>query len=235
MPRFFVPFDSAHVSSPLPLPADAVHHAMRVLRLRQDDRVEIFNGRGTSIAGTIRFAPDYAEVLPIEVIRQPRGLGLTLLQALVSNEKMDWIIEKACELGYSKILIFPPERGEIKLSAEKAAKRVERWRKIALSACQQCGLNYLPEIDFCANLNDAASKAEGLKFVLSPLGQLNKQAEKPSSVCFVVGPEGGLSPREIDMLTEKGFLNLKLGSRILRTETAAIAAASFAQTLWGDF
>ena len=120
-------------------------------------------------------------------------------------------------------------------TGEKALKRVERWNKIAVSACQQCGENYLPNIRFCTNLKDAVSSAEGLKFVLSPIGKTYDSSEVPNVVTFAVGPEGGLSPKEIDALIDCGFYSRKLGNRILRTETAAIAAASFAQTLWGDF
>lgn len=235
MPRFYYFFDSADVNAPLVLPPEAVHHAMRVLRMRQGDAVEIFNGKGCAVKGTIRFATDFAEVIPQEVIMQPRGLKLILLQALVANEKMDWIIEKACELGHAEIAVFPAERGEVRLTGEKALKRVERWNKIAVSACQQCGENYLPNIRFCTNLKDAVSSAEGLKFVLSPIGKTYDSSEVPNVVTFAVGPEGGLSPKEIDALIDCGFYSRKLGNRILRTETAAIAAASFAQTLWGDF
>ena len=123
----------------------------------------------------------------------------------------------------------------MRLTGEKALKRVERWNKIAVSACQQCGENYLPNIRFCTNLKDAVSSAEGLKFVLSPIGKTYDSSEVPNVVTFAVGPEGGLSPKEIDALIDCGFYSRKLGNRILRTETAAIAAASFAQTLWGDF
>ena len=235
MPRFYYFFDSADVNAPLVLPPEAGHHAMRVLRMRQGDAVEVFNGKGCAVKGTIRFATDFAEVIPQEVIMQPRGLKLVLLQALVANEKMDWIIEKACELGYAEIAVFPSERGEVRLTGEKALKRVERWNKIAVSACQQCGENYLPNIRFCTNLKDAVSSAEGLKFVLSPIGKTYDSSEVPNVVTFAVGPEGGLSPKEIDALIDCGFYSRKLGNRILRTETAAIAAASFAQTLWGDF
>ena len=144
MPRFYYFFNSADTEAPLVLPPEAVHHAMRVLRMRQGDVVEVFNGKGCAVKGTIRFATDFAEVIPQEVIMQPRGLKLVLMQALVANEKMDWIIEKACELGYAEIAVFPSDRGEVRLTGEKAVKRVERWNKIAVSACQQCGENYLP-------------------------------------------------------------------------------------------
>ena len=116
MPRFYYFFESADTEAPLVLPPEAVHHAMRVLRMRQGDAVEVFNGKGCAVKGTIRFATDFAEVIPQEVIMQPRGLKLVLMQALVANEKMDWIIEKACELGYAEIAVFPSERGEVRLS-----------------------------------------------------------------------------------------------------------------------
>lgn len=235
MPRFYYFFESADTEAPLVLPPEAVHHAMRVLRMRQGDAVEVFNGKGCAVKGTIRFATDFAEVIPQEVIMQPRGLKLVLMQALVANEKMDWIIEKACELGYAEIAVFPSERGEVRLTCEKAVKRVERWNKIAVSACQQCGENYLPNIRFCSSLKDSAAHAEGLKFVLSPIGKTYDSPDTPTAVTFAVGPEGGLSPKEINTLIESGFYSCKLGNRVLRTETAALAAASFAQTLWGDF
>ena len=235
MPRFYYFFNSADTEAPLVLPPEAVHHAMRVLRMRQGDVVEVFNGKGCAVKGTIRFATDFAEVIPKEVIMQPRGLKLVLMQALVANEKMDWIIEKACELGYAEIAVFPSDRGEVRLTGEKAVKRVERWNKIAVSACQQCGENYLPNIRFCTSLKEAAAYAEGLKFVLSPVSKTYDSSEVPAAVTFAIGPEGGLSPKEIEILVDDGFYSRKLGSRVLRTETAAIAAASFAQTLWGDF
>lgn len=235
MPRFYYFFESADTEAPLVLPPEAVHHAMRVLRMRQGDAVEVFNGKGCAVKGTIRFATDFAEVIPQEVIMQPRGLKLVLMQALVANEKMDWIIEKACELGYAEIAVFPSERGEVRLTCEKAVKRVERWNKIAVSACQQCGENYLSNIRFCSSLKDAAAHTEGLKFVLSPIGKTYDSPDTPTAVTFAVGPEGGLSPKEINTLIESGFYSCKLGNRVLRTETAALAAASFAQTLWGDF
>lgn len=235
MPRFYHFFDPADLNGVLPLEPDAVHHAMRVLRMRQGDSVEVFNGKGWSLIGKIRFATDYAEVIPEEVLEEPRGLRLTLLQALVANEKMDWIIEKACELGYTKVVVFQSERSEVRLNAEKAEKRLERWKKIAVSACQQCGENYLPEIFFCRDIKEAASHSEGLKLSLSPGGNPGKQNSSPEAVTFAVGPEGGLSPKELDHLTDTGFYCRKLGNRVLRTETAAIAAASYARTLWGDF
>lgn len=235
MPRFFVPFSDAEAGKPIVLPSESVHHAMRVLRLRQDDKVEVFNGRGLSAQGPIHFAADYAEVVPEEIKQSERGLRLILLQALVSNEKMDWIVEKACELGYCKIIAFPADRSEIRLTSEKAAKRLERWNKIAVSACKQCGEDFLPEIVYEPSLKSAAKKAEGLRIMLSPSAHPRSEDEEIRAVTFAVGPEGGFSDSEMKMLLSTDFTGKRLGARILRTETAAIAAASYAQTLWGDF
>lgn len=235
MPRFYVPFPGAEVGKPIVLPSESVHHAMRVLRLRQDDKVEVFNGRGLSAKGPIHFAADYAEVVPEKIERSERSLRLILLQSLVSNEKMDWIVEKACELGYSKIVVFPADRSEIRLTSEKTAKRLERWGKIAVSACKQCGEDFLPDIVYAPGLKEAAGLAEGLCIMLSPSAQARDEDEKILAVTFAVGPEGGFSDNEIKTLTGAGFAGKRLGARVLRTETAAIAAASYAQTLWGDF
>ena len=235
MPRFYVPFPDAEVGKPIVLPSESVHHAMRVLRLRQDDKVEVFNGRGLCAKGPIHFAADYAEVVPEEIKQSERGLRLILLQSLVSNEKMDWIVEKACELGYSKIVVFPADRSEIRLTSEKAAKRLERWNKIAVSACKQCGEYFLPEIVFKSSLKSAAEEAEGLRIMLSPSAQTRSEDEEIRAVTFAVGPEGGFSDGEMNTLLGAGFTGKRLGARVLRTETAAIAAASYAQTLWGDF
>ena len=235
MPRFYVPFKSAESGTPIPLPEDSVHHAMRVLRLRQGDEVEVFNGRGCSAKGIIQFAKNYAEVIPEYVSTDKPGLRLILLQSLVANEKMDWIIEKACELGYEKIIVFPASRSETRLTRDRLEKRLERWKKITVSACKQCGSNILPEIRYTTSIQDASLQGDGLKLVLAPAANNSSLPSVCDTITFAVGPEGGLSLEEIKILEEAGFLGKRLGNRILRTETAAIAAASYARTLWGDF
>ncbi len=147
------------------------------------------------------------------------------MQALVANEKMDWIIERLASSVMRRSL-FSVRARRSALDLRKAVKRVERWNKIAVSACQQCGENYLPNIRFCSSLKDAAAHTEGLKFVLSPIGKTYDSPDTPTAVTFAVGPEGGLSPKEINTLIESGFYSCKLGNRVLRTETAALAAAS---------
>ena len=187
MPRFYIPNTTFQIGEEVVLPQESVHHAMRVLRMRDGDEAELFDGRGTSAKGTIHFAKDFASVKVLGTTVAPENsLRIVLLQSLVSNEKMDWIIEKACELDVSEVIVFPADRSEVKLAADKLSKRMERWQ--------------------------------------------NK--DKVESVSFVIGPEGGLSPREINLLEEKGFKPQQLGKLVFRTETAGIVAASYAHTLW---
>lgn len=166
---------------------------------------------------------------------QPRGLKLVLMQALVANEKMDWIIEKACELGYAEIAVFPSERGEVRLTCEKAVKRVERWNKIAVSACQQCGENYLPNIRFCSSLKDAAAHAEGLKFVLTRSERLTILLTLRQRSHSPWGLKAAYLRKEINTLIESGFYSCQTRQQSPKNRNGALAAASFAQTLWGDF
>ena len=112
---------------------------MRVLRMREDDEAELFDGNGKSAKGTIHFAKDFASVKILETaFTQENSLKIVLLQSLVSNEKMDWIVEKACELGVTELIVFPADRSEVKLIGDKLLKRIERWNKIVVSACKQC-------------------------------------------------------------------------------------------------
>ncbi len=237
MPRFYTPDAELAVNSEIELPSGATHHAMHVLRLREGDEVEVFNGKGCSATGTIHFAEDFASILISAVNKQDtESLRIILLQALVSNDKMDWIVEKACETGVNKLVIFSPARSDIKLNKEKINSRLERWNKVAVSACEQCGRNMLPGIVFCPSLKEASSLAEGLKIILHPHSKSTKLPKDAiMAVSFLVGPEGGFTDQEVDLAKKQGFLPKQLGNLILRTETAGIVAASYAQTLWGVF
>lgn len=236
MPRFYVPDVSYEIGSEIPLPPSSVHHAMRVLRMREGDEAEIFDGKGNSARGKIHFSKDYASVFIEKISHEENDtLKIVLAQSLVSNEKMDWIVEKACELGVSKLIVFPAERSEIKLTGEKLEKRLQRWSKIILSSCEQCKRNSLLDIRFLPSLKSLSDDIVCERnYVLCPSSP-NTEKESlavPKSVMFVIGPEGGLSNNEISLLLEKGFLRKQLGDLVLRTETAGIVAAAYAQTLW---
>lgn len=234
MPRFYVPDIAYKVGEEVVLPPEAIHHAMRVLRMREDDEAELFDGNGKSAKGTIHFAKDFASVKILETaFTQENSLKIVLLQSLVSNEKMDWIVEKACELGVTELIVFPADRSEVKLIGDKLLKRIERWNKIVVSACKQCKRSALLKVSWLPSLQDFNPEGIQKNFIMIPQATLSEKAEKKiESVSFAIGPEGGLSQREIQLLMEKGFEPKQLGQFVFRTETAGIVAASYAHTLW---
>lgn len=244
MPRFYCP-------PPLPLggsfdlPPDAAHHAARVLRLREGNRVEIFDGLGNECHGVIAELGGkrvvVGEIAAVNANRES-PLPVMLAQALSSSEKMDWVIQKATELGVTEIQPLDTERSVARLSPERAAKRLEHWRQVAISACEQCGRNVLPEIH--APLDIMAWLQQGLvqqppaaKFILLPQGaaSLHSQPKPQGKVVLLIGAEGGFTQAESDSALRCGFTPVRLGARVLRTETAAVAGLAALQTLWGDF
>ena len=242
MPRFYC-------TPPLPasgsfdLPPDAAHHAARVLRLREGDRVEIFDGLGNECQGVIADLSGkrviVGSIIASNVDRES-PLQVVLAQALSSSEKMDWVIQKATELGVAEIQPLATERSVAKLSAERAEKRLEHWQQIAISACEQCGRNVLPKIhaplDIMVWLQQMRA-ATNSKFILLPEGStsLQAQAKPQGGVTLLVGAEGGFTQAESDTALRCGFFPIRMGARVLRTETAAIAGLAALQTLWGDF
>jgi 16S rRNA (uracil1498-N3)-methyltransferase len=242
MPRFYCTPPLPH-SGLFELPTEAAHHAARVLRLREGDRVEMFDGLGNACTGIIaELAGKRVVVGGIAASRADREspLQITLAQALSSSEKMDWVIQKATELGVAKIQPLDTERSVARLSAERAAKRLEHWRQVAISACEQCGRNLLPEIhaplDIMAWLQQIRATPDS-KFILLPEGaaSLHAQSKPRGSVVLLIGAEGGFTGAESDSALHCDFTPIRLGARVLRTETAAVAGLAALQTLWGDF
>ncbi len=242
MPRFYCP-------PPLPssgcfdLPPEAAHHASRVLRLREGDRVEIFDGQGNESRGVIaEIGGKRVTVGELAATGSEREspLRTILAQAMASSEKMDWVVQKAVELGATEIQPLDTERSVAKLSAERAAKRMEHWRQVAISACEQCGRNVLPEIhaplDIMAWLRRMQDAPE-TKLILLPQGasSLHALPQPQSGVVLLIGAEGGFAPAESESALNCGFTPVRMGARVLRTETAAVAGLAALQTLWGDF
>lgn len=242
MPRFYCP-------PPLPtggtfdLPPEAAHHAARVLRLREGDRVEMFDGLGNACHGVINEVGGKRVVVgQIAAINAGREspLRVTLAQAMSSSEKMDWVVQKATELGVAEIQPLDTERSVARLSAERAAKRLEHWRQVAVSACEQCGRNLLPEIhaplDIMTWLRQM-KESPGTKLILLPQGaaSLHDQPKPQGGVTLLIGAEGGFAEAENAAALHCGFTPIRLGARVLRTETAAVAGLAALQTLWGDF
>ncbi|MGH8182819.1 MAG: 16S rRNA (uracil(1498)-N(3))-methyltransferase [Rhodanobacteraceae bacterium] len=228
----------------LPLPASAAQHALRVLRLKPGDPVTLFNGDGHQYPARLLTADPRAARVRIETVESPlreSPLRLTLLQSLARGEKMDWIVQKATELGAAAIVPLVSERSEVRLDAARSEKRLGHWRAIAVAACEQCGRNEVPAIGApiapAAWLRSAAAAEPGARWMLQPGGATRLRAFAPhaTSMTLAVGPEGGFGDGDIRSLRQAGFHALTLGPRILRTETAGIAAIAGLQALYGDF
>src|SRR5579875_549836 len=227
----------------LPLPNAAAQHALRVLRLKPGDRMVLFHGDGNQyparLTGKLREPSVRVEAVESPMRESP--LRATLLQALARGEKMDWIIQKATELGAARIVPVACERSEVKLDAARGGKRLEHWRAVAIAACEQCGRNVVPEIDapipLERHLATESAKQSGARWMLHPgnTTRVRDLEPTPSMVTLAVGPEGGFGDTDLAALRQAGYRELALGPRVLRTETAGVAALAALQTLYGDF
>jgi 16S rRNA (uracil1498-N3)-methyltransferase len=220
----------------------AAHHLTRVLRLAHGDSVIVFDGRGHEYPAVIERIGKSAVTLRVgdpEWVDRESPLAITLAQGISSGERMDFTVQKAVELGIAAIQPLATERSVVKLGGERAVKRVEHWRGIAIAACEQSGRNVVPEVYPVMSLTAWLAQVPrgALRLTLSP-GAASTLRELPrpaGAIVLLVGPEGGLSPREQDDAKAAGFSALRLGPRVLRTETAALAALAAMQATWGDF
>ncbi|MGD2138990.1 MAG: 16S rRNA (uracil(1498)-N(3))-methyltransferase [Burkholderiales bacterium] len=243
--RFYIP-DKLGSGAEVRLPAEIAHHAIKALRLGMGDPVILFDGLGGEYEASIcRIDRDLvvARTGPFVDNDTESPLELTLAQGISSGERMDFTIQKAVELGISAIQPLATERSVVKLTAERAARKYEHWRKLAIAATQQCGRNRLVDIAEPQRLHDWLGQCtvdtgeDELRLLLAPDGQtgLNNLAPQVRRIVLLVGPEGGLAPGEIAAAQRRGFQAVRMGPRVLRTETAAMAALAAIQLRWGDF
>ena len=242
MPRFYCP-PPIPLSGEMELPVPAAHHATRVLRLHAGDTIQLFDGEGNERQGRIASVEGKRVVISslteTNVVRES-PLRVLLAQSMTSSEKMDWIIQKATELGATEIQPLDTERSVARLSMERTAKRMSHWRQVVISACEQCGRNVLPEIHAPVEIMtwlQQMQKQPDSKFVLLPDGpaSMRNQAKPSERIVLLIGAEGGLTESESNTAIQCGFNPIGMGNRILRTETAAIAGLAAIQTLWGDY
>lgn len=237
-PRFFVPM----VLSPgaeIELPERAARH-VAVLRLRLGDAVTLFNGVGGEFAAElIRVSKDAARARLVSerTIERESPLAITLAQCVSSGDRMDVTLQKSTELGVARIVPLASERSIVRLSQERADRRVAHWRGVVTAACEQCGRNRVPEVaaimDFDTFL--ASTTGDALRLLLAPDAVQDLKILDPvRAVTLLVGPEGGLSPGEWRRAEGSGFVPVRFGPRVLRTETAPLAAIAAMQALWGD-
>ncbi|MBI5598275.1 MAG: 16S rRNA (uracil(1498)-N(3))-methyltransferase [Deltaproteobacteria bacterium] len=223
---------------------DEFRHLKNVLRLGPGDEVTLFNGRGLEFEGKIEsIGRDFARVR-IEretVCRRESPINVVLLQGLVKGGKPELIVQKAVELGVNGIIFYTAERAVPKFDKERAEKKAERLMKVAIGALKQCGRAMLPEIGFRAGFNEAVGGWEDfLKIALYEgektrrIKDVLKAGVRKDGIVIIVGPEGGLSDAEVAEARKRGFMPVSLGPRILRAETAAIAAMGILQYELGD-
>ena len=235
--------------SPLALNADiqlsesAAAHATRALRLNVGDNAIIFNGDGFDYDCTLTSVKKNmvtATITGANAINNEPPLDITLLQGISSGDRMDFTIQKAVELGVKKIQPINSQRSVVKLTQDRAEKRIEHWQNVAISACEQSGRAFVPKVLPPLSLENWLSQNpydNTLRILLNPVGAKRlTEIEKPAATIeLLIGAEGGLSQAEIDLASSQHFQSIVLGPRILRTETAALTATSVMQALWGDF
>lgn len=240
LPRFYCRealSPGAHVELPEPV----ARHAVRVLRLPPGAPMILFDGRGGEYLAHIeRIERDrvYAELAAWRDIERESPLRVTLVQALQAGEKMDFTIQKAVELGIRDIVPVESRRSVMRLAGERAAKRGAHWQGVVASACEQCGRNQVPIVAPLEKLERwlARPAPAGLRLMLAPDAEQTLAEIPPASeVQLLIGAEGGLDPQEMIAARQAGFMPVRLGPRILRTETAGLAALAVMQALWGDF
>lgn len=235
--------DELPANQSLELVGDRAHYLRNVLRVKVGQTITVFDARGTeAVADVMRLTKNVA-LLQISRQLEPLAespLPVDLIQAIAKSDAMDLIIQKATELGISRIRPVMTEHSVVRLDVERARRRLEHWLRIARSACEQCGRHYLPAIDLPRPLVEVLddNSDPGLRLLLDPEADRSLAQRldgTPYGPChLLVGPEGGLSRQDLASARRAGFEGSSLGPRVLRVETAAITACALAQAHWGD-
>ena len=243
IPRIYLPVTLA-TDSIVALSTDAAHHVARVLRLEVGAAVCLFNGEGGeyhAVLHSINKSQVYAQISSYSPRDAESPLQVTLAQGIPRGERMDYTLQKAVELGVTRIAPLFSDRCEVRLQGERLDKRLHHWQGIIISACEQCGRTRIPPLTNPMTLQPWLSTSNlsdgGLHLVLDPraphsLAHYTKPAD--NNITLLIGPEGGLSDTEITAAEDAGFTRMRVGPRILRTETAGIAVLAALQSMWGD-
>jgi 16S rRNA (uracil1498-N3)-methyltransferase len=238
VPRFYVdaPLRAGGVCT---LSEDAAHHAVHVLRLREGEPVTLFNGRGGEFSARIasmqrlKIALDILQHRPLE---RESPLRVTLVQGMSAGEKMDSTVRKAVELGVAEVQPVLAARSVARPKGDRAENRRAHWQKVVIAACEQCGRNRIPEVHALLPLQDYRAAGEATKVLLAPSSELpfSRVVAQGTSFILAAGPEAGFTADEEATLASAGFVPASLGPRVLRTETAAVAALAALSALRGD-
>lgn len=240
MPRFYVDF-ALSPDSVVELPDNVVRH-LNVLRVKNTEEIVLFNGNGKAypaLPEVLEKRRASVRILREEATDNESPLNITLVQAVSAAERMDFTLQKSVELGVAEIRPVISERCVVRLSGERAEKRVTRWQEIVVSACEQSGRNIVPKVlpltTYAQALQQLPQETTKLLMSLNRAQKLGDVRPQSGKVVFMVGPEGGWTEKEEQQAFDAGFQSVTLGKRVLRTETASLAAIAAMQTLWGDF
>ncbi len=240
MPRFYVDF-ALSPDSVVELPDNVVRH-LNVLRVKNTEEIVLFNGNGKAypaLPEVLEKRRASVRILREEAMDNESPLNITLVQAVSAAERMDFTLQKSVELGVAEIRPVISERCVVRLSGERAEKRVARWQEIVVSACEQSGRNIVPKVlpltTYAQALQQLPQETTKLLMSLNRAQKLSDIRPQSGKVVFMVGPEGGWTEKEEQQAFDAGFQSVTLGKRVLRTETASLAAIAAMQTLWGDF
>lgn len=247
-PRFYYPNLPTN-KGVLNLSAPIRHHALNVLRLKKNDWIALFDGQGQEVTAQILNLTKQeiqVEISQPATVNRETPIHVTLVQALPSGEKMDWIIEKGTELGIASIQPIQATRSIVKLNTERSAKKQTRWQEIAIAACAQCGRNTVPTVLPVASFDrwiteqTQSAPAENLRLLMDLAPEIPRLSQfdfgnKLNKITVMVGPEGAFTAAEISAAKNIGFAPINLGARILRTETAGLAFMAAINVLQGDF
>lgn len=241
MPRFFLPQPLA-IGGQVSLP-DSIAHHIHVLRMAIGDMVTLFNGEGgeyTATLASIEKRRAVAEVKTFSPRESELPYAVTLAQGLPEGSKMDWIMEKAVELGATTIQPLAAQRSVVRLNAERAEKKLQHWRGIIESAAEQCGRNRIPHVCEPVQFSDWIGRQDlHRRILLTPRAEQSlsdwARHHPPQAVTLMIGPEGGFTDQEESAAANHGVLLLSIGKRVLRTETAGLAALAGINAVWGEF
>ncbi len=238
-PRIYCP-QLLQAGSKLSLDEHHVAHLIRVLRMNDGDAVRVFNGTGEEFAANLCDVQKKSASIQLQQCLRSEpatALSLHLGQVISKGDRMDFTIQKATELGITDITPLWSERCDVRLKGERLDKKLEHWQNVAVAACEQSGRTWVPEIHQPVHFLDwTSARQEDVRLLLHPHQQKPlRDYAQPDTIALLVGPEGGFSDTEVEQALQAGFAGLTLGPRILRTETAALAALSVLQFQWGDF
>jgi 16S rRNA (uracil1498-N3)-methyltransferase len=236
-PRLYI-HQGLRQGAEIALPEMARAHAA-ALRLKAGEPVRLFDGSGGEYAAVLVQDGRHLRASIGDFVESSREspLQVTLAQCLSSGDRMDITLQKATELGVSAIQPLQSSRSIVRLDAERMARRLVHWQNVVISACEQCGRNRIPAVAPTADLAAwlVTHTTPGLRLMLAPEAGVGlKDLRRAPAIMLLVGPEGGLSPEEQKLAEDAGFVGIRLGPRVLRTETAPLAALAALQSMWGD-